>query len=94
MQIPGMLHESQRIGFAGLPAMEATGTGARAEENRALFHAGLSRNIYCVSIDAVIAASQPGMLWKPLAASQAGDRLNRGRNMDTRAAALACRFVA
>lgn len=84
-----------------------------------LFNAGVSRNIYCVNIDAVIAALLLKMLWKPLAAGQIGEReletaaftiflyprmlgcaaetddhLNRGRNMDTRTAASACRFVA
>lgn len=84
-----------------------------------LFDAGVSRNIYCVNIDAVIAALLLKMLWKPLAAGQIGEReletaaftiflyprmlgcaaeaddhLNRGRNMDTRTAASACRFVA
>jgi hypothetical protein len=57
MQIAGMLHESQRIAFAGVPATAAIEPGACAEENRASFHARLSRNILCVSIDAVIAAS-------------------------------------
>jgi len=84
-----------------------------------LFDAGVSRNIYCVNIDAVIAALLLKMLWKPLAAGEIGEReletaaftiflyprmlgcaaeaddhLNRGRNMDTRTAASACRFVA
>lgn len=89
MQIVGMLHESQQIAFAGLPAAVATGPVAGAEENKKQSHARLSRNIYCVSIDAVIAASQRGMLWAPLAASQTGER-----KLNTRAAASACRFVA
>lgn len=84
-----------------------------------LFDAGVSRNVYCVNIDAVIAALLLKMLWRPLAdgrigereletaaftiflyprmlgcAAEADDHLNRGRNMDTRTAASACRFVA
>ena len=89
MQIASMLHESQRIAFAGLPAAAASGPVAGAQENKKQCHARLSRNIYCLSIDAVIAAAQPAMLWTPLAASQAGER-----KLNTRAAASACRFVA
>ena len=84
-----------------------------------LFEAGVSRNVYCVNIDAVIAALLLKMLWKPLQAGELAERdietaaftlflyprmlgcaaeiddhLNRGRNMDTRTAASACRFVA
>ncbi|MFT3719716.1 CoA-binding protein [Pseudorhodoferax sp.] len=86
---------------------------------QALYDAGVSRNVYCVNVDAVIAALLLKMLWQPLAAGQIGEReletaaftiflyprmlgcaaeaddhLNRGRNMDTRTAASACRFVA
>jgi hypothetical protein len=35
-----------------------------------LFDAGVSRNVYCVNIDAVIAALLLKMLWKPLQAGQ------------------------
>ncbi|MGN5478274.1 hypothetical protein ACTMU2_18520 [Cupriavidus basilensis] len=51
------------------------------------------RNIYCVSIGAVIAASlpYPRMLG---CAAEAGDHRDRGRNIDPRSAASACRFVA
>jgi hypothetical protein len=84
-----------------------------------LFEAGVSRNVYCVNIDAVIAALLLKMLWKPLASGEIGEReletaaftiflyprmlgcaaeiddhLNRGRNMDTRTPASACKFVA
>jgi hypothetical protein len=84
-----------------------------------LFDAGVSRNVYCVNIDAVIAALLLKMLWKPLQAGEIGERdlenaaftiflyprmlgcaaevddhLNRGRNMDTRTVASACKFVA
>ena len=84
-----------------------------------LYDAGVSRNVYCVNIDAVIAALLLKMLWKPLQAGKIGeseletaaftiflyprmlgcaaeidDHLNRGRNMDTRTPASACRFVA
>jgi succinyl-CoA synthetase alpha subunit len=84
-----------------------------------LYDAGVSRNVYCVNIDAVIAALLLKMLWKPLQAGEIGeseletaaftiflyprmlgcaaevdDHLNRGRNMDTRTPASACKFVA
>jgi hypothetical protein len=84
-----------------------------------LFDAGVSRNVYCVNVDAVIAALLLKMLWKPLASGDIGEReletaaftiflyprmlgcaaesddhLNRGRNMDTRTPASACKFVA
>ncbi len=84
-----------------------------------LYDAGVSRNVYCVNIDAVIAALLLKMLWKPLQAGKIGeseletaaftiflyprmlgcaaeidDHLNRGRNMDTRTPASACKFVA
>jgi succinyl-CoA synthetase alpha subunit len=39
-----------------------------------LFEAGVSRNVYCVNIDAVIAALLLKMLWKPLQAGQIGER--------------------
>lgn len=86
---------------------------------RKLFEAGLSRNVFCVNIDAVIAAQLLKVLWQPLqsgqideadlqaaaftlflharmigCAAEIDDHLNRGRNMDTRTAASACRFVA
>lgn len=86
---------------------------------QALFDAGVSRNVYCVNIDAVIAALLLKMAWKPYragelsgaalenaaftiflyarmlgCAAEADDHLNRGRNMDTRTPASACRFIA
>lgn len=85
---------------------------------QALFDAGVSRTVYCVNIDAVIAALLLKLTWKPWRAGEFGetalesaaftvflyarmlgcaaeidDHLNRGRNMDTRTAASACRFV-
>lgn len=39
-----------------------------------LFDAGVSRNVYCVNIDAVIAALLLKMLWQPLNAGQIGER--------------------
>ena len=84
-----------------------------------LFDAGVSRNVYCVNVDAVIATLLLKLVWPAYRAGQcsaatletaaftlflyarmigcaaeADDHLNRGRNMDTRAAASACRFVA
>jgi len=38
-----------------------------------LFDAGVSRNVYCVNIDAVIAALLLKMLWKPLQAAEIGE---------------------
>ena len=86
---------------------------------QALFDAGASRTVYCVNIDAVIAAMLLKMVWRPWregrisaatletaaftiflyarmigCAAEADDHLNRGRNMDTRTPASACRFVA
>jgi succinyl-CoA synthetase alpha subunit len=85
---------------------------------RALFDQGVTRNVFAVNIDAVIAAWLLKLLWQPyregrltaeqletaafslfLYARMAGsgaeieDHVNRGRNMDTRTAASACRFV-
>jgi hypothetical protein len=84
-----------------------------------LYEAGVSRNVYCVNVDAVIATLLLGAVWGDLragrigapaletaaftvflyarmlgSAAEADDHLNRGRNMDTRTAASACRFVA
>jgi hypothetical protein len=39
-----------------------------------LFDAGVSRNVYCVNIDAVIAALLLKMLWKALRAGEIGER--------------------
>ena len=39
-----------------------------------LFDAGLSRNVYCVNVDAVIAALLLKMLWKPLREGDIGER--------------------
>ncbi|MEP6876487.1 MAG: CoA-binding protein [Burkholderiales bacterium] len=39
-----------------------------------LYDAGVSRNVYCVNIDAVIAALLLKMLWKPLQAGEMGER--------------------
>jgi hypothetical protein len=86
---------------------------------QALYDGGVSRNVYCVNIDAVIAALLLKMLWQPLRRGEFGERdletaaftiflyprmlgcaaeiddhMNRGRNMDTRTPASACRFVA
>ncbi|MFT3820430.1 MAG: CoA-binding protein [Rubrivivax sp.] len=85
----------------------------------ALYEAGVSRNVYCVNVDAVIATVLLKLVWPAWrsgqidaaalegaaftlflyarmlgCAAEADDHLNRGRNMDTRAAASACRFVA
>jgi hypothetical protein len=38
-----------------------------------LFDAGVSRNVYCVNVDAVIAALLLKMLWKPLHAGEIGE---------------------
>ena len=84
-----------------------------------LFDSGVSRNVYCVNVDAVIATLLLKLAWPDYragrcdaatletaafnlflysrmlgCAAEADDHLNRGRNMDTRAAASACRFVA
>ncbi|WER49079.1 hypothetical protein CupriaWKF_18060 [Cupriavidus sp. WKF15] len=69
MRLSGMVYRSRQIEFAGLCAAQAAGARARAEENKARFHAGLSRNIYCDRIDAVIAASLPRMRCTPSAAA-------------------------
>ena len=39
-----------------------------------LFDAGVSRNVYCVNVDAVIAALLLKMLWKPLRRGEIGER--------------------
>jgi hypothetical protein len=84
-----------------------------------LFDAGVSRNVYCVNVDAVIATLLLKLVWPAYragtcdaamlesaaftvflyarmlgCAAEADDHINRGRNMDTRTAASACRFVA
>lgn len=84
-----------------------------------LHEAGVSRNVYCVNVDAVIATVLLKLVWPAWragtidsaalegaaftlflyarmlgCAAEADDHLNRGRNMDTRAPASACRFVA
>ena len=41
---------------------------------RQLFEAGVSRNVYCVNVDAVIAALLLKMLWKPLREGDIGER--------------------
>lgn len=86
---------------------------------QALYDQGVSRTVYCVNIDAVIAALLLKMVWPAYragtiraealetaaftlflyarmlgCAAEIDDHLNRGRNMDTRTAASACRFVA
>ena len=90
---------------------------------RALVHQlhaqGISRQVYCVNIDAVIAALLLKAVWPDYragriqadaletaaftiflyarllgCAAEIDDHLNRGRNMDTRTPASACRFVA
>ncbi|HSI60286.1 MAG TPA: CoA-binding protein [Ideonella sp.] len=84
-----------------------------------LYDEGVSRNVYCVNIDAVIAALLLKVVWPAYragsvraealetaaftiflyarmlgCAAEIDDHLNRGRNMDTRTAASACRYVA
>lgn len=84
-----------------------------------LHEAGVSRTVYCVNVDAVIATLLLAAAWDDLRAgridrgalesaaftaflyarmlgsvAEADDHLNRGRNMDTRTAASACRYVA
>jgi succinyl-CoA synthetase alpha subunit len=86
---------------------------------RALFEAGVTRNVFCVNIDGVIGALLLKMLWARYragsfsahdleiaaftiflygrmigCAAEIDDHVNRGRNMDTRAPASQCRFVA
>ena len=39
-----------------------------------LFEAGVSRNVYCVNVDAVISALLLRMLWKPLQSGELGER--------------------
>jgi succinyl-CoA synthetase alpha subunit len=41
---------------------------------QALYDAGVSRNVYCVNVDAVIAALLLKMLWRPLAEGRIGER--------------------
>ncbi|CAN7391368.1 CoA-binding protein [Variovorax sp. LjRoot84] len=41
---------------------------------RQLFDAGVSRNVYCVNVDAVIAALLLKMLWQPLQSGEIGER--------------------
>jgi hypothetical protein len=41
---------------------------------QALFDAGVSRNVYCVNIDAVIAALLLKLLWQPLQRGEIGER--------------------
>ncbi len=48
---------------------------------QALFDAGVSRNVYCVNIDAVIAALLLKMLWEPLQAGEIGERDARDRRV-------------
>ena len=60
----------------------------------ALFEAGVSRNVYCVNIDAVIAALLLKMLWRPYRdGSLAGERSKRrpSRSSSTRACSAARR---
>ncbi len=84
-----------------------------------LYDEGVSRTVYCVNVDAVIAALLLKIVWPAYrggtigadalenaaftiflyarmlgCAAEIDDHLNRGRNMDTRSAASACRFVA
>jgi succinyl-CoA synthetase alpha subunit len=86
---------------------------------RALFEAGVTRNVFCVNIDGVIGALLLKMLWPRYrsggfsehdlevaaftlflygrmigCAAEIDDHINRGRNMDTRAPASQCRYVA
>lgn len=84
-----------------------------------LHEAGVSRTVYCVNVDAVIATLLLAAAWDDLRAgridagalesaaftaflyarmlgsvAEADDHINRGRNMDTRTVASACRYVA
>lgn len=84
-----------------------------------LYDAGVSRTVYCVNVDAVIAALLLKTVWPAYragtikadaletaaftvflyarmlgCAAEIDDHLNRGRNMDTRTVASACRFIA
>ncbi|HET6518709.1 MAG TPA: hypothetical protein VFG47_02685, partial [Geminicoccaceae bacterium] len=84
----------------------------------ALFENGVTPNVFCVNVDAVIAAWLLKLLWAPYRSGELGedalesaaftiflfarmagsaaeidDHLNRGRNMDTRTPASACRFI-
>jgi hypothetical protein len=84
----------------------------------ALHEVGASPYVFCVNVDAVIAALLLALLWRDYqdgtlterdletaaftvflfgrmigAAAEIDDHLNRGRNMDTRTPASACRFV-
>jgi hypothetical protein len=86
---------------------------------RALFEEGVTRNVFCINIDAVIGALLLKMLWPRYragkfsehdlevaaftiflygrmigCAAEIDDHINRGRNMDTRTAASALKFVA
>ncbi|HJS32718.1 MAG TPA: CoA-binding protein [Alphaproteobacteria bacterium] len=85
---------------------------------QALFDVGATPYVFCVNIDAIIAALLLALLWKDYksgnlserdletaafnvflygrmigCAAEIDDHLNRGRNMDTRTPASACRFV-
>ncbi len=85
---------------------------------QALFDVGATPYVFCVNIDAVIAALLLALLWRDYksgglserdletaaflvflygrmigCAAEIDDHLNRGRNMDTRTPAPACRFV-
>ena len=131
-KVPGVNHpvfKDKPVNHDPRERFMAAKLAARGEHNvfhdyylalvQALFDAGVSRTVYCVNIDAVIAALLLKMVWKPYRAGQIGaealesaaftiflyarmvgcaaetdDHLNRGRNMDTRTAASACRFVA
>lgn len=86
---------------------------------QALHDAGVTRNVFCVNVDAVIATLLLKLTWQAYrdgtlneaalensaftaflyarmlgCAAEADDHLNRGRNMDTRALASQCRFIA
>jgi succinyl-CoA synthetase alpha subunit len=86
---------------------------------RGLFEEGVTRNVFCINIDAVIGALLLKMLWPRYragkfsehdlevaaftiflygrmigCAAEIDDHINRGRNMDTRTAASALKFVA
>ena len=85
---------------------------------RQLYEVGASRYVFCVNVDAIIAALLLAVLWKDHqagnmtdrnletaaftiflfgrmigAAAEIDDHLNRGRNMDTRTPASACKHV-
>ena len=68
-------HDPREVFIARADSRSAARTNVFHEFYRALvqelFDAGVSRNVYCVNIDAVIAALLLKMLWKPLRSRRA-----------------------